>query len=123
MQQLKLTSRSVTKETKIVQISDAHIIVPDKKDGDVYKIEKERKLFFERESMIRTGEVRYAEEELAEAISYSNSADLTVFTGDIVATCPTILWILTTSLQFRLHEFHILRSTFPDCSTTSTQLM
>lgn len=84
MQQLKLTSRSVTKETKIVQISDAHIIVPDKKDGDVYKIEKERKLFFERESMIRTGEVRYAEEELAEAISYSNSADLTVFTGDIV---------------------------------------
>ena len=35
------------------------------------------------------------------------------------STCPTILWILTTSLQFRLQEFHLLRPTFPDCSTTS----
>lgn len=84
MQQLKLTSKTVTEETKIVQISDAHIIVPYKNDGDIYKIEKERKLFFERESLLRTGEVRYAEEELAEAIKYANSADLTVFTGDIV---------------------------------------
>ncbi|MBQ6980164.1 MAG: metallophosphoesterase [Clostridia bacterium] len=84
MQTLKLTSKSVTKETKVIQISDAHIIVPDKNDGEIYKIEKERKLFFERESLLRTGEVRYAEEELAETIEYAKSADLTVFTGDIV---------------------------------------
>ena len=40
-----------------------------------------------------------------------------IFSQD--STCPTILWILTTSLQFRLQEFHLLRPTFPDCSTTS----
>ncbi len=83
MQKLLLKSGSVTRNTKIVQISDAHIIVPDKRDGDLYKIEKERKLFFEREALNRTGEVRYAEEELDEAIDYAKCADLTVFTGDM----------------------------------------
>ena len=84
MRKLVLNSKSVTRQTKIVQISDAHIIVPDKTDGELYKIEKERKLFFEREALNRTGEVRYAEEELDEAIEYANHADLTVFTGDMV---------------------------------------
>ncbi|MBR1867281.1 MAG: metallophosphoesterase [Clostridia bacterium] len=79
-----LKSGSVSKRTKVVQISDSHLIVADKNDGDLYKIEKERKLFFERESLARTGEVRYAEEELSEAVEYSKNADLTVFTGDIV---------------------------------------
>ena len=39
------------------------------------------------------------------------------------STCPTILWILTTSSQFRLQEFHLLCPTFPNCSTTSTKFM
>ena len=84
MHKLVLESRSATKPTKIVQISDAHIIVADKNDGELYKEEKARKLHFERETLLTVGEVFYAQEELMNAIEHGRAADLTVFTGDIV---------------------------------------
>ena len=84
MKTFYLKSKSATTTTKVVQISDSHLIVVNKGDGDYYKREKERKNFFEREALARTGEIHYAEEKLEEAIEYAKSADLTVFTGDIV---------------------------------------
>ena len=84
MKTFYLKSKTVQKTTKIVQISDSHIIVACKDDVEYYKKEKERKLFFEREALARTGEVHYAEEKLEEAVKYALSADLTVFTGDII---------------------------------------
>ena len=84
MKTFYLKSKTVSKTTRIVHISDSHLIVPDKADGDLYKKEKERKVFFEREALCRTGEVHYAEEKLAEAVDYAKGADLTVFTGDII---------------------------------------
>lgn len=84
MHKLVLESRSVSKPTKIVQISDSHVIVADRSDGELYKEEKARKLHFERETLLTLGEVLYAEEELNYAIEYARGADLTVFTGDIV---------------------------------------
>ena len=84
MKTFYLKSKSATKTTKLVQISDSHIIAVDKTDVVYYKKEKERKSFFEREALARTGEVHYAEEKLAEAVEYALSADLTLFTGDII---------------------------------------
>ena len=84
MKTFYLKSKSATKTTKVVQISDSHIIAVDKADEVYYKKEKERKSFFEREALARTGEVHYAEEKLAEAVEYAKQADVTLFTGDII---------------------------------------
>jgi 3',5'-cyclic AMP phosphodiesterase CpdA len=84
MKTFYLKSKTVSQKTRIVHISDSHLIVAEKSDETYFKKEKERKLFFEREALARTGEVHYAEEKLAEAIEYAKSADLTIFTGDII---------------------------------------
>lgn len=84
MQTFKLKSKSALKSTKIVQISDSHLIVVDGTDAENYKKQKARKLFFENEALQRTGEVHYAEERLEKAIDYAKSADLTLFTGDMI---------------------------------------
>ena len=90
MKTFYLKSKNVSKRTKIVQISDSHIIVVDKNDKEYYEKEKQRKLFFEQEALARTGEVHYAEECLENAIEYAKSADLTLFTGDIIEF-PTVV--------------------------------
>lgn len=85
MRKINLKSKSATAPIKVVQISDAHLIVCDKNDH-CFKDEKFRKFFFERETIDRVGEVLYAEEELINSIEYANEvgADLVVFPGDIV---------------------------------------
>lgn len=92
MKSFYLKSKKATKLTKIVQISDSHMIVVDETDKENYIKQKDRKLFFERESLARTGEVHYAEEKLSEAVEYARQADLTIFTGDIIEfpTAPNV---------------------------------
>lgn len=88
MRKINLKSKTATNSIKVVQISDAHLIVCDKND-DCFKEEKFRKFFFERETLDRCDEIFYAEEELINSIEYANNAgaDLVVFPGDIVEFC------------------------------------
>lgn len=88
VRKIALKSKTATKSIKIVQISDAHLIVCDKNDV-CFKEEKFRKFFFERETLDRVDEILYAEEELINSIEYANSvkADLVVFPGDIIEFC------------------------------------
>ena len=117
MKTIRLSSKNISATTRIIQISDSHLIVVDENDTINCEKQKARKKFFVNETRVRTGEAHFAEEELANAVAYAKTADLTVFTGDIIEF-PTQTNVDKMIEHFSKLDNYILRKRKPQAEAT-----